>query len=299
MCAIIGWSGKLPKGLLSRLFAESESRGKDSTGLAFRVSGRNLSYRQAVPAKLFVNENSKNIGDARRSLRGIGHTRRASPGMPIDNNNAHPYAFWKYFYAHNGRIANWQEIKEVLVNHYKSEYERLKDTADTEGAKAAKYYWHYANSCTTDSMVLGPYIDARDFSSVMGCMGLVWLKGENVYTFRYAKEAIAANLIWKYKEKVDNEEPQDQFLTIVASTKKIIEDALAKTEKVGFDVKFTEFAEDRIFRVEPQGLVDEGTAPVNQAIEDTFSSETVGETDTAAGTTATTPNEPAVTPSGS
>lgn len=300
MCAIIGWSGKVPKGVMTKLFIESEHRGKDSTGVAFRVSGKNVAYRQAVPARIFVSENTKNMGDARRSLRGIAHTRRASPGMPINNQNAHPFGFWKYFYAHNGSIKNWREIKDVLAVHYKKLVEDAFQKKDMEAFKAHAYYYDYCTGITptmrgddleyldnpkhkgitTDSMVLGPYIEARDFRSVVGCMALVWLKGENVYTFRWAKEAVAANIIWSYKEKTDDDEAgQDHMVTIVASTQKILEDAFnAIKDKVDFQMEVKEFDAGRVFRLEPTGLVDEGAVPVDQPVEDRFSSETVDET---------------------
>lgn len=317
MCAIIGWKGKLPKGLLSRLFSESEHRGKDSTGVAFRVNNRNVGYRQAVTAKTFVSENPKNMGDARRSFAGIGHTRRASPGMPINNTNAHPFAFYKYFFAHNGRITNWKEVKAVLVDHYtelldrakadKKEAEEANDEANVRKAeetlKAHTYYLNYAKGCTTDSMVLGPYIEARDFSSIMGCMALVWMKGENVYTLRKGKEAIAATVCWAYTEKVDDDNPgEDHIVTIVGSTREIIQKALEGVGKIAFNIEWNEFAPGRIFRLEPNRLVDEGAVEVQQEIEDDFSSQIVDcpvETTEVAdnGATATTP-QPAVTDAG-
>lgn len=303
MCAIIGWSGKVPKGLMTKLFVESEHRGKDSTGVAFRTKDpqtghpKNVAYRQAVEARVFVKENSERMGEARRSLRGIAHTRRASPGMPINNQNAHPFGFWKYFYAHNGSIKNWREIKDVLIEHYKKLTEEAFAKNDMEAFKSHSYYYTYCcgtsvviedgklvykpnpnhKGITTDSMVLGPYIDHRDFRSIVGCMALVWLKGENVYTFRWAKEAVVANVIWSYKEKTDDDEAGvDHMVTIVASTQKILEDAFAGIkDKVDFHMEVKEFEAGRVFRVEPTGLVDEGEVPVDRPVEDAFSSEIV------------------------
>jgi predicted glutamine amidotransferase len=285
MCAIISWTGKLPKGLLSKLMTESEARGHDSTGLAFRSSGKNYGYRQAVSAKVFVNENNKNMSEARRSTRGIGHTRRASPNMPIDNANAHPYSFWKYFYAHNGRINNWEDIKKLLIEHYENELKEMQRINDQEGIKAAAYYKKYAENCTTDSMVLGPYIESRDFSSIVGCMALVWMRGDHVYTFRYAKEAVAALIKWKYKEPVDNEAVEEHKLVVVASTRQIVDQAINKLDKLEYSIEYNEFPEDHVYLLNenaPGGLLDEGTIPVNVAVEDKFSSETVGESSPAA-----------------
>jgi len=278
MCAISGWSGKLPKGLISRLMSRMEARGRDSVGIAFRLDGMNTSYKQAIPATEFVSdkENSTILGDARRSLRGIIHTRRASPGMPVDDRNAHPFTYWRYLFAHNGKVQNWREIKQLLQGYYAEEAARLKLEGKIPEAKTADYCVNYCNSITTDSMVLGPYIESRDFSNIVGCMGLVWMKANSVYTFRYAKEAVAVTVLWKYLKEQKDEKVEDHSVTIVASTPQIIESALEKVPDIEYSMgEFNVFPEGRIFRVDPLGLVDEGAVPTNQPVEDTFSSECV------------------------
>jgi predicted glutamine amidotransferase len=327
MCAIIGWSGKLPKGLLSRLLMQAETRGRDSTGVAFRTvdeksKANNLCYRQIVPARTFTDLHKKFMGDARRSIRGIAHTRRASPGMPIDNTNAHPYTYpygslGKYFFAHNGRIHNWTQLKADFQGKFKQEYEAALDTLlpllllegatredlaaassaltplevsalnTAQSAIRARGYlceaWaplvaasarlRYMDLATTDSMVLGPCIENRDFSKVVGCMGLVWMRADKVYVLRYAKEAVAANIIWKYKLKQDDEPDEDQMVTVVASTPEIISDAIAKiADSIDVDYSYIKIDEGRVYRIEPTGLEDEGRVPMEATIEDEFSS---------------------------
>lgn len=273
MCAIIGWKGNLPKGLMTRLFVESEERGKDSTGVAFRVAGKNVAYRQAVPASTFVRENPKNMGDARRSLAGIGHTRRASRGMPINNQNAHPFGFWKYFYVHNGFVQNWKEIKDLLKVHYMELKAKAIDQGNEEAARQYEYYYEFVAGATTDSMILGPYIDARDFSSIIGCMALAWIRGENVYTFRVAKEAVAANVMWRYKEEVDGQPAGvDQMITIVASTGEILEKAFLAVSKIEYNIKWMDYDEGHVYRIDATGLVDEGAVPNARGQEDYESS---------------------------
>lgn len=316
MCAIIGWSGLMPKGLLSKLLVQAESRGKDSVGMAYRVDGKNVCYRHAVPAREFVTSSEKLVGEARRSLRGLAHTRRASPNMPVDNANAHPFGFWKYFFAHNGRITNWQELKNALVIRYQTAYEdalaalgqlsidraavdaalahavtpvdkdkrpaglddnltMLKAIPGYDALYAAAYCVDYARKITTDSMVLGPYIDTRDLSGVVGCMGLVWMRGNSVYAFRHGKEATAATIVWKYLSPKANEPSGDQVVTVVASTQEIISLALAAMDSkvVEFSFSFFDFPENTVFRIEPSGLETEGQIPVNQVVvEDAWSS---------------------------
>jgi glucosamine 6-phosphate synthetase-like amidotransferase/phosphosugar isomerase protein len=234
MCSIIAFKGKLPKGLLTQLLVESEYRGKDSTGIAFReknivsfgsltkgakykvtkvgpttnfssVGGPSspqvgdefkasssatpanwgggsvesyttVAYRQALPAHTFCKRNSKHVGEARKSNIGIAHTRRASPGMPVNNHNAHPFVFDRVVYAHNGRVENWTAIKDKLIAHY-GQY-----GDDT----SKKLVLEYSNA-KTDSIVLGPYIAQKNLAEVKGCYGLVWICRENVYCLRSAK----------------------------------------------------------------------------------------------------------------
>lgn len=339
MCAIIGWSGRLPKGLLTELLREGEDRGRDSTGIAYRgvnTNGHpaNFNCRHALNAKKFVVENGDSMSRARRSLRGIGHTRRASPGMPIDNYNAHPFVFYRCFFAHNGKIVNWVELRDSMRARFLAlqaeadeNLTRLLEAGPSHAATAEKL-WRFdfhANaklppaqqinleralldltsqnvdlgtavrnalerrydalyldprSCQTDSMVLGPFIRELDFSQVVGCMALVWMHGSNVYTFRYGKEAVAAQITWKYTsdEARATDDPgvnAEQALTLVASTEAMVTKSLEALEGVDYECKFVTFEEDHRYRLEPLGLVDEGILPVSLRVPDEFSSATV------------------------
>jgi len=277
MCSIIGWSGKLPKGLITRLLIKAESRGRDSVGLAFRVNNSNKAYRVACSASGFIADKSNGsiLSDARRSTRGIAHARRASTGMPIDERNAHPFPYWRYFFAHNGKIQNWREIREMLIGYFSSEAKRLREAGKDDQAQTAEYCVGYSQRITTDSMVLGPYIEARNFSSIIGCMGLVWLRENNVYVLRYAKEAVAATVIWHNVKPSEDENTEDHLVTLIASTEQIISGAFEKMTDIEYDISYREFPEGHIFRVEPTGLVDEGEVQMNKPVEDAFTSEIV------------------------
>jgi predicted glutamine amidotransferase len=277
VCSILGFSGKMPKGLLTRMLIRAELRGRDSVGLAYRLEGRNVSYRMAESASVFVadKDNSGILSEARRSLRGIAHTRRASPGMPINDRNAHPFTYWRYIFAHNGKVVNWLEIKSRLIEHFEQVAKRLEEAGETAKAETAKYCVKYSRAITTDSMVLGPYIETRDFQSIAGCMGLVWMRENNVYTLRYAKEAVASTIIWRYLQSEDGEPADDQVVTIVASTPYIIQ-AMEKVDNIEFDMgSMIEFDQGKIYRVEPMGLECEGSVPMKEAIVDQYSSEAV------------------------
>lgn len=281
MCAIIGWHGSLPKGLLTQLLLKSSVRGKDSTGIAFRAGTTNYSYRQVAAPKAFVKDPTTNqvMSEARKAVVGLGHTRRASPGMPIDEINAHPFAYWQYLFAHNGKISNWREVKQGLVEHFEREKRRLSAENKTESAKRAAQCGEYASKITTDSMVLGPYIHARDFESIEGCMSVIWMRGPNLYVLRHNKEAVAAKIVWRYTTPTDDtaDASDHRLLSIVASTPEIIKDAINGLDAhIEIEYTLVELAENRIYQIGITDILDEGPVPTSQTvIEDQFSSEIV------------------------
>lgn len=306
MCAITGWCGQLPRYFLTFLLKEMETRGVDSTGIAYRFwdardnpqRWKNICYRQKLEARRFASENDGVMSDARRSLRGIGHTRRASPGMPINAANAHPFKFGKYFFAHNGRITNWEDRKEQLVKSLEEELLTLGEDRSTDRRDVSAQL-EFVRAISTDSQVLGASISARDFSTVIGSMALVWMKGPDVFTFRYGKEAVVAVVTWKYREDLKGEDVKAgdvQTFTVVASTRAILTEAIAATLQkcpaLELDYDFLDeagspgeagssarsFLEDRIYRLEPNGVIDEGPVAVNTRVTDTFTSETVSAT---------------------
>ena len=288
MCSILSWSGRLPQGLLTNLIRKSEIRGKDSTGVGFRALDKGVTktwqYRAAErPSDFLKSDMAKQyLGTARRSLIGIAHTRHASPGMPVDEENAHPFAYWRLLFAHNGRVENWKDLKTQLSEHFAVEAARLKLEGQESASIKAIGCKKYMDETETDSKVLGPYINARNFDMVEGCMALVWIQSENVYTFRYGKEAIAAEIVWsqidkKPETKLD-EDLGESRVTVVASTADILVSALdtIKDTVTVSSIRFQAFEEKHVYRIEPTGLVDEGEVPVNvQAHEDQFSSEVV------------------------
>jgi glucosamine--fructose-6-phosphate aminotransferase (isomerizing) len=114
MCGIVGYIGKnQAKDFLLNGLETLEYRGYDSAGIAcldssitcVKVAGRVEQLRQAV-------EDNPAIGSL-----GIGHTRWATHGTPVQK-NAHPQ--WdnseEFYVVHNGIIENYQEIKDFLTN---------------------------------------------------------------------------------------------------------------------------------------------------------------------------------------
>lgn len=296
MCAIIGWSGKLPQGLLSSLLTESSSRGRDGTGLAYRARGddgnmRNFVVKDATAAECFMRTTvgKEQMSNSRRSFRGIGHTRRASPGMPkFSAGTAHPFKFERMFFAHNGMVSNWREIKSALESKYAALGEAFESRRDA------------VSKIEIDSQVLGPLIwesgfdrvdpkvalDSQagqlrfDFSQVKGCAAVVWIAGPNVFAFRHGKEAVALKAVWRYKEAKTDDDKGDHALTLITSTRHIATEAWSSVKNIEFDYDFVDetgdpnssFSEDHVYRLEPLGLVNMGLAMTTEAVADAYSS---------------------------
>ncbi len=111
MCGIVGIIGTAPAatrmlGSLRRL----EYRGYDSAGLATLVDGAIV--RRRTEGKL---DNLAASLDAQPmpGLTGIGHTRWATHGAPVER-NAHPHATARVAVVHNGIIENFSELREEL-----------------------------------------------------------------------------------------------------------------------------------------------------------------------------------------
>lgn len=282
MCAIIGWAGRMPKGLISKMLAKAEDRGRDGIGVAFRNGevaeakvggGKNIAYRIAEPAHTFISDSPEILSDARRSLRGLAHTRRASRGMPINDKNTHPFRYWKSFFAHNGKVNNWQDVRSMLEEYYTKQEAQFLAESRLDAAKTARYCADYCKNVTTDSMVLGPYIESRDFSALIGSIAVVWMRGADVYAYRRAKECVGTTITWKYKT-----DPELHLLTLIASTPEIIE-TFNFVPDVEFDLgTIKPLKEAHIYKLLPSGLEDEGEVPANTPVEDMYSSEPVVET---------------------
>jgi len=112
MCGIVGYVGdqecaEILLGGLRRL----EYRGYDSAGIAIQTSeGIRIARAQGKLANLDrVWRNESFDGTL-----GIGHTRWATHGSPIEK-NAHPHRAGRVVLAHNGIIENYAALKEELV----------------------------------------------------------------------------------------------------------------------------------------------------------------------------------------
>jgi len=113
MCGIVGYIGsKQAKDYLLEGLEALEYRGYDSAGIACFNGGIHC-VKVAGRVEQLKDEEAQN---PLSGTLGIGHTRWATHGIPIQK-NAHPQ--WddteKFYVIHNGIIENFQEIKDFLI----------------------------------------------------------------------------------------------------------------------------------------------------------------------------------------
>src|SRR4051812_19041326 len=113
MCGIVGYIGpKEAQNFLLEGLATLEYRGYDSTGIVV-VDGQDAQLVRSVGRVESVKNDLKDA--PLHGHLGIGHTRWATHGAPLEK-NAHPHADsdHKFFVVHNGIVENFQEIKSLL-----------------------------------------------------------------------------------------------------------------------------------------------------------------------------------------
>lgn len=115
MCGIIGYAGHRPAvPLIVEGLRRLEYRGYDSAGVAFLHNKAVTSIR--AEGKLANLESKLESVNTSMALSGMGHTRWATHGIPVER-NAHPHKCWDESLAiiHNGIIENFQELKNDLL----------------------------------------------------------------------------------------------------------------------------------------------------------------------------------------
>src|SRR5579872_1962178 len=127
MCGIVGILGAKPvAGQILDALKRLEYRGYDSAGIATLEQGR-LTRRRAE-GKL-RNLEARLSQEPLKGAIGIGHTRWATHGKPIEA-NAHPHASKRLAVVHNGIIENFRELREELS----ARGHRFETETDTEVA---------------------------------------------------------------------------------------------------------------------------------------------------------------------
>ncbi|MDO4766826.1 MAG: glutamine--fructose-6-phosphate transaminase (isomerizing) [Pseudomonadota bacterium] len=128
MCGIIGYTGHRPAiPAIVEGLRRLEYRGYDSSGVAYE-EGRELRVVRAEGKLNALDEKISGL-DTAGSVCGIGHTRWATHGLPVER-NAHPHmdGEGRFALVHNGIIENYAELKAELM----AEGETFQSETDTE-----------------------------------------------------------------------------------------------------------------------------------------------------------------------
>ncbi len=125
MCGIVGILGQDPVAWkLVDALKRLEYRGYDSAGIAVLTDGKIVRVR--APGKLAALAEKLRASEP-VSTCGIGHTRWATHGAPVEK-NAHPHVGGSVAIVHNGIIENYKELKDQLAG----EGTRFETDTDTE-----------------------------------------------------------------------------------------------------------------------------------------------------------------------
>src|SRR5205807_6180802 len=161
MCGIIGIIAK--KSVAAELIGglkRLEYRGYDSAGIATLINGR--IERRRAEGKL-SNLVARLEKEPVRGTIGIGHTRWATHGQPIEK-NAHPIATDKVAVVHNGIIENFQALKKELVGL------GLSFQTDTDTEAVANLVTHYLSQGLDPTQAV-----AKTLARLEGAFALVFL----------------------------------------------------------------------------------------------------------------------------
>lgn len=134
MCRLLGWvstSDLTPRDVLGAqsllAFTQLSRIHADGWGVAL-VDGVGVDVRRSVVCAADDPLFSEVAGTAAAQA-GVAHLRWASPGLPVEVRNAHPFRYGQVAFAHNGLIKPFERLAELVPESWRR---RLAGTTDSE-----------------------------------------------------------------------------------------------------------------------------------------------------------------------
>lgn len=182
MCGITGFLG-LKKDAVKHIISGLkmlQNRGYDSAGIASLIDGVLNFRKKATNEEKKINSIKylESVIDELESNIGIGHTRWATHGKPVDY-NSHPHidSLGKIAIVHNGQITNYEKIKAMLVKEgfiFKSE-------TDTEIVANLISYFYQENPSIETAIKKATKIMQGEWAIVLMCTDYP----DRLYCFSY------------------------------------------------------------------------------------------------------------------
>jgi len=115
----------------------------DGFGMAWYVDGHAepAIFKDVTPA--WSNLNLMNLARVTRTRSLLAHVRAASPGLPVQQLNCHPFAWQNLAFMHNGTVGGFAQIRRALLRELDDEaFAAIQGTTDSEHvfALATQHY---------------------------------------------------------------------------------------------------------------------------------------------------------------
>lgn len=115
----------------------SQSFNADGFGIGFYTDGDRSPCIVRSPAPAWSNRGLESIAHRIRSTNIFAHVRAASPGMPVQDTNCHPFGRGPFQFMHNGYLESLRYYKRRLQNELSdSAWEGIEGSTDSEHAFA-------------------------------------------------------------------------------------------------------------------------------------------------------------------
>lgn len=115
----------------------TQSFNADGFGVGFYTDGESSPCIVRSPAPAWSNRGLESIANRIRSTNIFAHVRAASPGMPVQDTNCHPFARGPFQFMHNGYLESLRHYKRRLQNDLSDlAWEGIEGSTDSEHAFA-------------------------------------------------------------------------------------------------------------------------------------------------------------------